>query len=121
MDKGKVDARRLKNGQVRLRFRLSRSALHTVNEAIHLAYIEVGYCSWGALLDLIATSFQAGPPPRERWPHAAGRERFRVKLYDDQYENVRCGLDYARSSAGSDTEALVLMAEQFLQEYRHQP
>lgn len=115
----KVDTRKLSNGQFRLRFRLSNEAVDTVNEALNEAYEQTHYRTDGTRLDLLAMSFLAGPRPSLALGHPAeGRERFLVRLYPDQYETVRLALDRARCDTSTDSQALVLIADEFLRQSR---
>ena len=106
----RVDTRRLKSGMYRLRFRLSDEAYDIVQEALSVS----PYDHDSASLDVVATNALAGSPaaPEGGFP-ATGRRRWSVRLYKDQYEQVRTALDHA-GEFPSDADALVYICRQFI-------
>ena len=107
----RVDTRVLKTGQLRLRFRLTKDAY----DLITMALSKTPYSHSGAALDAIAMSYHAGTQAVA--PHgipAAGGKRLLVRLFPDQFENVRSALDIARESVDSDADALLQLCIAFL-------
>lgn len=111
----RVDTRVLESGQIRLRFRLTEEA----HELVTLALCATPYGHTGAALDAIATSYHAGHPTSlTLGSPAVGGRRFLVRLFPDQYENVRSALDLARDTTATDANALVLMCAAFVVTYQ---
>lgn len=112
----KVDARKLKNGMYRLRFRLTDSALGIVESAMTLARSKHGckYKNWE--LDIVAMNYLSGCPEDPQLPCPAnGRNRFLVRLFPDQFETIRLALDEGLKHSSTDSEALLLIAKYFLE------
>lgn len=108
----KVDARILKSGKIRLRFKLSEEALAKVKEAFEMTGFKYPCSS----LDAICLDFLAGAPSSLSLDSPAeGSERFLVRLHRDQYETFKSALQNAgKYSPRSDSEALVMICECFI-------
>ncbi len=64
-------------------------------------------------------SFHAGHPASLSLSSpAVGSKRLLVRLFQDQFENVRSALDLARDTAATDADALVLMCAAFVVTYQ---
>lgn len=116
-DSTRVDTRFLKNGMVRLRFRLSPDQLEIVDFAISKALDITGYRSEAAALDIIFLDYLSGHPGSEALasPAKAGIGRRLFKLFPDQYQLIRAGLDIARNvGCANDAEALTHVCVLFL-------
>ena len=110
----RVDTRQLKSGQVRLRFRLSDEAHNLVSDALSMTPYDYS----NAALDAIAMNFHAGGPAvAPLGIPATGSKRLLVRLYPDQYENVRSALDYAHEWVDTDAEGLLLICSSFVAEH----
>jgi len=110
-----VDARVLKNGKTRLRFRLSPEGLAELDQALTLAKLITGYETKGALLEVVAMSYLSGNSKCSEldYPHK-GRERVLIRLFPDQYSMVRLALNQARIGSNSDAEALLKICREFV-------
>jgi len=88
-----------------------------VNKAIELALILTGSLSEAVALDAIFMAYQPGVPGSVdlATPVREGVERRLFKLYKDQYELVRSGLDLARHvGCPNDQVALTHICLMFL-------
>ena len=108
---GAVDTRYLKSGKVRLRFKVSGTAIPLIAKALKLAGYQYNHCA----LDAICQDYIS----RDELKFTAnksfqGAERFLINLYPDQYESVRTALDLARDDTKSDADALVFICCTFL-------
>lgn len=112
MNSKRVDTRVYKRtGQYRLRFWLTDEAVDLVKTAMLITFYE----NDGAAVDAICMSFHAGNPAfAPLGIPARGSNRFLVKLWPDQYENVRAALDFAGEYLESDEDALVVIATTFM-------
>lgn len=111
----RVDTRRLKNGRMRLRFKLSREAIETVNTALNIATKMAGYKYSHSALEAMAMSFMSF----EKFEigsmvSSQGSNRFLVKFYPDQYELFTLALNDAREYVETDADALVMMCLNFI-------
>ena len=115
-DDTRVDTRALKNGLIRLRFRLSPTGLKAVETAIDKALSETGYPSEAAALDVVCMEFQSGHPDSAALvsPSEGVGVRRLFKLFPDQYENVRAALNLARAvGCTTDAQALIYICQHF--------
>ena len=107
---GRVDTRYLKNGMMRLRFKLTSAQEEIVDAAGGSVLIQTGYESQSAALDLIFMGYQAGYLGKYlASPEEGTMVRRLFRLYPDQYESVRAGLDLACDVADCPTDAHALI------------
>lgn len=102
-----VDSRKLKNGQIRLRFKVSEWALNLISKAL----AGTAYEHKNAALDAISLNCMTSYPfeTTKIDQCATGKNRFLVNLYPDQYDIVRAALNLARQHVATDADALVLI------------
>lgn len=111
LDVNGLDARQLKSGHIRLRFKLSQQAYDSVLYAISLT----GYKHSNAALDAISINCLSAYPFKTRLKYSAmGSQRFLVKLHPDQYEVVLDALKLAVQHTESYADALALMCIWFI-------
>ena len=116
-DPTRVDTRYYRDGRVRLRFRLSPDQAEIVEKALRLTFDLTGYASEAAALEIIFLSYLSGStgPVELAMPVGEGTRRRLFKLYADQYELVRTGLDMARhAGCENDHVGLTLACLMFL-------
>lgn len=112
-----VDTRILKNGMIRLRFRLTEAQAELVDRCVSLVIQKTGYKSRAAALDAVFLDHCSSSPPAEFSidPEPSGNHRRIFRLYPDQYELIRTGLDNACTrDCPTDADALVFVCGLFL-------
>ena len=100
--KSEVDTRELKNGQIRLRFRLSDYAFQVINQAIKSTNVNGDTAS----LQLICRDYLSGKKDKTQ-ACAVGSNRLLFRLCPEQFEVVRIALDLAKEVGSSDESAML--------------
>ena len=100
--KSEVDTRELKNGQIRLRFRLSDYAFQVINQAIKSTNVNGDTAS----LQLICRDYLSGKKDKTQ-ASAVGSNRLLFRLCPEQFEVVRIALDLAKEVGSSDESAML--------------
>lgn len=112
--KQSVDTRFLKDGKVRLRFKVSEEARDIIHAALNLT----GSKFQNTALELICAEAHGRyhMPPRI---NSKGKCRLLIKVYYEQYQNIRSILDEVGKELDSDEDALFAICSGFTALYSH--